>query len=1321
MDSITSSLFPINQIGADGFQWWIGQIESPRVYNPETKEGDPKRSGRYKVRIVGEHLKSCDITPSSELPWAQVMMPVTTPWSDGGITGVSIGLDVGSWVIGFWLDPEKTKPIIMGSIGHTAGATLLSNVENDPNPGGTCKSFKTFLNPKRDPYMHSGIPLEESEGEETTKGATKPGEAGLPAVAANQPPAAFLETKLPNGGTTPKGTKICVEIANPKCKSDSDFKNKVQNILKEALYANQNSGGRLGDYYVGKLNGALFPIESEQRKYVNKIVRLTNLSVGRAKGEILKYVKLGVEEVISWALFSDPNKAKDKAEQVADAATGGPVDPKLDPKKQTTDKKLPKVSRLKPVIDLLNEILDDLGCELADFTKRLADWLVNYLMTAFKKIFKAALCAIDEIIESILSYIVNGIQEILERILGPLEAIVGKIAGAINIVGGAINKLFSFLGIKCDGPKSICVKKKKVCTDCDQDKPSKNWLDDLIDALEKGPVEGRYFCDESREALNDDDDNATKVFTTGGLFAAPTNPPGATNLLKTVSYTCEDIQVVEGDIATFTIVRSGNINFASSIKYTFRDVTATKGVDYIREGNEGGTIAFGPGATEQYIRFRTFADDINDPDEEFRIQFRPALTPDGLKTRFPNGRSAICTIIDKQSKNLPTSGGITPGPSSPNPPFEGVIPFTFGNNVTIPTPPTDDGIDTTTIDIPILKVSSDQGFYNEGETAIFTITTRNIVAGSVYNYTITGVDADDITGGNLTGKFTIDENGQAIVPIQIAVNDDVNVTQDVEVPRFDVNGDYVRKIYQITEAVFDGETIVFTTLIDHEIVAGDIASVEGLSNSLFNNVFEVNSVTSNTFTVTPDTTENNPITVTGDPTSTVDAGFIFDIETRVVDSVDPSETLLFSVDNTDASTSIIILGDEEKDLVSYSVRSDKLFYDEGETMIFTIKTKNVEDNTVIDWRLSGDNIERTDFVGNTFTGEVTIVDNTGVVEIGVARDTELSEPIKFVGFNLGTPVVASTSVVLNANVIQQDDEDGAIIPTSILIDTDKLEYNEGETIEYTVTTLNIPDGTQFTYNLFGLGITTSDFINGELSGTFVVYNNTAKIYVGIEDDLEQENDETLTLNIDGTGAAASVVILASDQPDRDEDPGDVSEPCLRLPTFGDPITDSSGSIISIPVVDPGCPFEREPKVIITGRGYGAGAIALLDPRGFLTEVRVTSPGVGYVQNVSEQNGLNCIIDSFTLLRVGRGYTSVPNVYVNGELGVAEAEINDNGYVVSVKILDRTKTYSSLPNVTISGGNGAGALVIPSLACLDSEELVTVGSVKIGTGRYIDCP
>ena len=53
MDGL-SSLYPTNQIGSDGFSWWIGQIESD-------KKGDFKESGRYRVRIVGYHPQSCDV------------------------------------------------------------------------------------------------------------------------------------------------------------------------------------------------------------------------------------------------------------------------------------------------------------------------------------------------------------------------------------------------------------------------------------------------------------------------------------------------------------------------------------------------------------------------------------------------------------------------------------------------------------------------------------------------------------------------------------------------------------------------------------------------------------------------------------------------------------------------------------------------------------------------------------------------------------------------------------------------------------------------------------------------------------------------------------------------------------------------------------------------------------------------------------------------------------------------------------------------------------------------------------------------------------
>ena len=115
-----------------------------------------------------------------------------------------------------------------------------------------------------------------------------------------------------------------------------------------------------------------------------------------------------------------------------------------------------------------------------------------------------------------------------------------------------------------------------------------------------------------------------------------------------------------------------------------------------------------------------------------------------------------------------------------------------------------------------------------------------------------------------------------------------------------------------------------------------------------------------------------------------------------------------------------------------------------------------------------------------------------------------------------------------------------------------------------------------------------------------------------------------------------------------------------------------------------------------------------------------NPGFGYKLNIPQTEQKRCIIDSFTMLSPGTGYKSAPKVYVDGDPYAAEA-IVENGFVVSVRIKDRQKTFTEYPRVQIIGGGGYGARWIPSFSCLNAEALVKVGSAKIGTGSYIDCP
>ena len=114
MDQYLQSMIPFNTIGSQ-FKWWVGQVEKK----------DTKFSNRFKVRIVGRHLKDSSAVKSDDLPWAHTMLPVTTPYSDGNTTGATANLEIGNWVIGFFLDDDAQRPIIMGSIGHLVPSHVL--------------------------------------------------------------------------------------------------------------------------------------------------------------------------------------------------------------------------------------------------------------------------------------------------------------------------------------------------------------------------------------------------------------------------------------------------------------------------------------------------------------------------------------------------------------------------------------------------------------------------------------------------------------------------------------------------------------------------------------------------------------------------------------------------------------------------------------------------------------------------------------------------------------------------------------------------------------------------------------------------------------------------------------------------------------------------------------------------------------------------------------------------------------------------------------------------------------------------------------------
>jgi len=93
--------------GRDGFIWWFGVVED---------RNDPLALGRVRVRVYGYHTSDKTKLPTLDLPWAYCIQPVTSA-SAGGIGASPTGPIEGSWVIGFWRDPDfMQEPMVWGTL-----------------------------------------------------------------------------------------------------------------------------------------------------------------------------------------------------------------------------------------------------------------------------------------------------------------------------------------------------------------------------------------------------------------------------------------------------------------------------------------------------------------------------------------------------------------------------------------------------------------------------------------------------------------------------------------------------------------------------------------------------------------------------------------------------------------------------------------------------------------------------------------------------------------------------------------------------------------------------------------------------------------------------------------------------------------------------------------------------------------------------------------------------------------------------------------------------------------------------------------------------
>ena len=139
------ALFNQQYLG-QGFNWWVGQVADDSFWrdniNPgkfEDKQSVPGWGYRYKVRIFGLHDAGEEGIKSEDLPWSNIMYPVTAG-AYLQASGQTPMIRQGNIVFGFFLDgPEQQQPVIMGVMGNNSQTDLATEIGtnrvSDTQPG----------------------------------------------------------------------------------------------------------------------------------------------------------------------------------------------------------------------------------------------------------------------------------------------------------------------------------------------------------------------------------------------------------------------------------------------------------------------------------------------------------------------------------------------------------------------------------------------------------------------------------------------------------------------------------------------------------------------------------------------------------------------------------------------------------------------------------------------------------------------------------------------------------------------------------------------------------------------------------------------------------------------------------------------------------------------------------------------------------------------------------------------------------------------------------------------------------------------------------
>jgi len=231
---------------------------------------------------------------------------------------------------------------------------------------------------------------------------------------------------------------------------------------------------------------------------------------------------------------------------------------------------------------------------------------------------------------------------------------------------------------------------------------------------------------------------------------------------------------------------------------------------------------------------------------------------------------------------------------------------------------------------------------------------------------------------------------------------------------------------------------------------------------------------------------------------------------------------------TDTSLTVLGLGGGlflPGDPPTYSITESAITVNEGQTVSFAVTTTNVGSGTTLYYSIIG-NTSNADFLDGSLSGSFVITNGSGSFSKTLATDSLYDEFTE--GFKVNVSTGSTTgSIVGTSNTIFVTN----LGAPSYTIGVSTTTVNEGGSVNFTLNTVNVGDGTTLYYSTGG-SMEAADFSNNSLTGSFSIVGTGATTGIAtvtrtIANDILTEGNESFTFVVRTNSTSGTVVATSS--------------------------------------------------------------------------------------------------------------------------------------------------------------------------------------------------